>query len=288
MPTLPRISVVTPSYNQADYIEATLRSVHGQDYPNLEHIVIDGGSNDGSADIIERWADRLDYWVSEPDNGQSDAINKGFERATGDILCWLNSDDLFMPGALHRVAEYFTAEPDVGLLSGAWVNYRDPDSFFGCPGCGGLFRPTMSTMLAFDAVMPQHATFWTRQTWNECGPLNISLHMAMDHDFFTRCFSKGVKLKKVPDMLAAFRQHNEQKTASFVKYHEESLALRSAYLQRPEWAGLIGRTRIAYQGVIRGVSKWLLKRPRLSRSFVPQLDREWAAMWFAMCEGKQV
>lgn len=101
----PKISVITPSYNQAQFVEATLQSVLDQNYPNLEYIVIDGGSTDGSAEIIERYADQLTYWVSEKDSGQSQAINKGLRRATGDILCWLNSDDTFLPGTLAFVAE---------------------------------------------------------------------------------------------------------------------------------------------------------------------------------------
>src|SRR6266699_3928213 len=102
-----KISVVTPSFNQAIYLESTLRSVLEQDYPHVEHIVIDGGSTDGSVDILQRYASRLAFWRSEKDGGQAEAIAKGFQRATGDILCWLNSDDLFLPGALRAVAEVF-------------------------------------------------------------------------------------------------------------------------------------------------------------------------------------
>src|SRR5258706_6083465 len=114
----PRISIVTPSFNQAAYVDATIRSVLDQRYPNLEYIVVDGGSTDGSVDIIRRYEDRLTYWVSEPDRGQADAINKGLARATGEIRAYLNSDDLYLPGALLRVAAEYRAHPDADIICG--------------------------------------------------------------------------------------------------------------------------------------------------------------------------
>ena len=108
----PRISVITPSFNQAEFLERTMRSVLDQGYPNLEYIVIDGGSTDGSSDVIQKYADRLAYWTSEPDRGQVDAINKGLRRATGEWLCWQNSDDIFFPGAFDDLANAAAARPD--------------------------------------------------------------------------------------------------------------------------------------------------------------------------------
>src|ERR1044071_5583992 len=113
-----KITVVTPSFNQAKYLETTLRSVHEQDYPCVEHIVMDGGSTDGSVEILRKYSAHLAYWCSEKDRGQADAIAKGFQRATGDILCWLNSDDVFLPGALRAVSEYFTRHPEAEVVCG--------------------------------------------------------------------------------------------------------------------------------------------------------------------------
>jgi glycosyltransferase involved in cell wall biosynthesis len=114
----PLVSIVTPSFNQADFLEATIESVLSQDYPRIEYIIVDGGSTDGCVDILSRYSDRIDYWISEPDAGQTDAINKGFDRAKGQIFAWLNSDDVYKPGAVSEAVAFLHENPDVGMVYG--------------------------------------------------------------------------------------------------------------------------------------------------------------------------
>src|SRR5512139_1414374 len=116
--SLPLVSIITPSYNQARFLETTIRSVLDQDYPNLEYLIVDGGSTDGSREIIQRYSDRLAWWVSERDQGQTDAINKGFARARGEILAWLNSDDTYLPGAIQGAVDFLQDHPGVGMVYG--------------------------------------------------------------------------------------------------------------------------------------------------------------------------
>ncbi|MCO6502680.1 MAG: glycosyltransferase, partial [Acidimicrobiales bacterium] len=162
----PRISVVTPSYNQARFLEATMESIHSQGYPNLEHIVIDGGSTDGSVEIIERYADRLAYWVSEPDNGQTDAIAKGFAMTTGEILCWLNSDDLWEPWTLAEVARYFAEHPDVEFVYGDSIWIDDEDRVIKPKREHGFSRFVFNYAFNF---LPQPSTFWRRGLYERVG-----------------------------------------------------------------------------------------------------------------------
>ena len=124
MSTLPLVSIITPSFNQAQFLEATIQSVLGQEYPRIEYIVVDGGSKDGSVDVIQKYAGRLAWWVSEQDKGQTDAINKGFNRATGDILAWINSDDTYNPQAVGQAVKQLMDNPEVGLVY-ADCNYID-------------------------------------------------------------------------------------------------------------------------------------------------------------------
>ncbi len=204
----PKVSIVTPSFNQARYLEATLRSVLEQDYPNLEYIVIDGGSTDGSLEILQRYSDRLAYWVSEPDAGQTDAINKGFARATGEILAWLNSDDLYRPGAVAQAVEFLQAHPEVGMV------YGDAEFIDEHGKVIGRFAAAQTDYRKLRrgyVHIPQQAAFFRASLWKEVGPLDPSFYFAMDYDLWVR-IAAVAPIRYVPRTWAAFRLHGDAKT----------------------------------------------------------------------------
>jgi len=203
----PKVSIVTPSYNQAQFIEETIRSVLLQGYPNLEYIIIDGGSTDGSMGIIRKYEPWLAYWVSEPDEGQSDAINKGFTHSRGSVLTWLNSDDRFQPRAIKEATRFFQENPDVEI---AYGNYTEIDEN------SRLLRTFQSPEFNLHRQMvrqliPQPAAFFRRAVWEQIGPLDTSLHYVMDRDLWNRaalCFS----IEHFPALIADMRMHSHSKT----------------------------------------------------------------------------
>jgi len=181
---LPLISVITPSFNQAQYIEETIQSVLSQEYPRLEYIVMDGGSSDGSDEIIRRYASRLAYWTSEPDRGQAHAINKGFARCTGDLVAWLNSDDVYLPGALRAVGEAYTANPG-RIIAGAVINHWEDSRREKVI----LQRLEMSRMLQFwskEWSWHQPGIFFPRNALAKAGSLDETMHYCMDYDLLLR------------------------------------------------------------------------------------------------------
>ncbi|MEM5776358.1 MAG: glycosyltransferase family 2 protein, partial [Anaerolineaceae bacterium] len=183
MTDLPLVSIITPSYNQAAFLEETIRSVLEQDYPRIEYIIIDGGSTDGSAEIIQRYAGKLAYWVSERDRGQTDALNKGFARATGSILAWLNSDDTYQPGALREAVAYLSAHPDVGMVYGDG-NFIDEHG-----EVIGRFPSAQTDLQKLRrgyVHVCQQSSFFRADLWRAVGPLDPSFFFAMDYDLWVR------------------------------------------------------------------------------------------------------
>jgi glycosyltransferase involved in cell wall biosynthesis len=221
------ISIVTPSYQQARFLEETLRSVISQRDQVREYFVLDGGSTDGSVDLIHKYASHIDYWVCEKDKGQSDAIHRGFCRATGDVLGWLNSDDVLLPGSLAKVRRAFDDHPEWDVLTGYHVSI-DADSRI-----LGLHRnPREHAASARRGVIhvAQQTCFFRRRLYESVGGLDLSLHCVMDTELWVRMLAANATWGHIPDYLAAFRIHAGAKGQSWLKeYGEEGALMRGRY-----------------------------------------------------------
>lgn len=216
-----RITVVTPSYNQGQFLEEAIRSVLLQGYPNLEYIVIDGGSSDGSRAIIEKYAPFLAYWVSEPDKGQANAINKGFARSTGAIMGWLNSDDLLLPDALWHIAEAYQRDPKL-MVSCGFRKLFDAESRFLMNWVRGM--PNRYQLQRRD-VVAQETTYWRREVWERCGGLDESLHFGMDYEYWQRIMANGYHFRLLPHYLGGFRLHEDSKTTNLLDVDQQELKI---------------------------------------------------------------
>ena len=206
----PKVTIITPSFNQGEYLEATIRSVLLQRYPNLEYIIIDGGSTDNSVEVIRKYEPWLAYWCSEADGGQANAINKGFALATGDIYGWLNSDDIYEPGALRFVADTLTQRPEVDLLYGTgWQIDALGSRTTRCHWVGPL-EPTVQ--LNWNQIL-QPAAFWRSEVWEKAGPLDPSFNWGLDWEWFIRATSIS-NATYVHQDLAAWRITPEIKSLS--------------------------------------------------------------------------
>ena len=202
------VSIVTPSFNQARYIEATIQSVLGQDYSPIEYIIVDGGSTDGTVEIIKNYERRLASWVSEPDKGQTDAINKGFARAKGDILAWINSDDTYEPGAVAAAVRYLQEHPDVGLVYGDCSFINESGGVIGKFNAAQTDLPLLRRGYVH---IPQQSAFFRADLWRQVGPLDTSFYFAMDYDLWTRLAARS-DIKYVSQNWANFRLHTSGKT----------------------------------------------------------------------------
>ncbi len=223
----PLVSIITPSFNQARYIEATINSVLSQDYPNIEYIIVDGSSQDGTVDIIKKYTldsgsllpntrqlavgiqkHTISWWVSEQDKGQTDAINKGFARARGQILAWLNSDDTYEPGAISAAVKYLQSHPEAGMVYGDCNFINETGRVI------GKFSSAQTDYRLLRqgyAHIPQQTMFFRADLWKQVGPLDPSFYFAMDYDLWTRLAARA-ELKYVPQTWANFRLHTTGKT----------------------------------------------------------------------------
>lgn len=261
----PRISIITPSFNQAEFLERTILSVLGQNYPNLEYIVVDGGSCDGSVEIIQKYENRLAYWVSEKDRGQSHAINKGLQRATGDWLAWQNSDDIFYPEAFKRVALAASKFPKTELIIGD-VNLIDESD--GVIRSMKYVRPTYEALLAEGMVLTNQAAFWRRDLHSRVGFLEESLHYGFDYEWFLRVLNNTDEAMHLPYCLGALRYHSATKTSRSQALFDEEYRGLLVGRELPEWKKSIYRVRRLFLTLMNGELSYVLRglRRRVSSS----------------------
>jgi glycosyltransferase involved in cell wall biosynthesis len=206
----PKFSIITPSYNQGEYIEETIQSVLSQNYPNLEYIIVDGNSTDNSVDNIKKYEAFLSWWVSEKDGGQAQAINKGLKKSTGEIIAWINSDDRYTPYAFSAVRDFFQQNPEVDMVYGD-AEIIDSTGNFIMHRKELAFDKTMARLIGFGILIPQPATFWRRNIFETVGYLNENLHYALDSDYWSRIAEKH-EIRHIPIVLAQARYHDESKT----------------------------------------------------------------------------
>lgn len=204
LPALPKVSIITPSYNQGHFLDATIRSVLAQDYPNIEYIIVDGGSKDDSPQIIASYAQHLAWWVTEKDKGHADALNKGFARATGEILAWLNSDDIYEPGAVSEAVAFIKEHPQAGMVYAGANLIDDAGKYI---GQFSAKQTDYRRMLQGSVHIPQATTFFRADLWRQIGPLDLSLFFSFDYDLWVR-LAKVSEICYVPRLWANFRMHN--------------------------------------------------------------------------------
>jgi len=266
-PSFPKISIVTTSYNQREFIERTILSVLNQNYPNLEYIIIDGWSNDGSVEIIKKYEKFLSYWVSEPDNGQSSALKKGFDNCTGEIMAFLNSDDTYCPGVLNKIADLFKRNPEVDVIYGA-INLIDRDDNI-------LARRDMSgscfdfSILLFESSLPQQAVFWRRDIYLKSGGIDSSFLFCMDKDLWVRFRLLGVKFLRVNEVLANFRFHGSNKTLTLndIRIKEDLFIIERALGRR------IGNFELRFRVLVNKTKRYLSNPLDLFRGLVLRIRR---------------
>jgi glycosyltransferase involved in cell wall biosynthesis len=234
----PKITIITPSYNQGEFIEATIKSVLAQNYPNLEYFIFDGGSTDNTVDVIKKYDKHITHWESKTDRGQSHAINKGFKAASGEIIGWLNSDDLFHPNTLHRVANYFKDKNYRKIIYGEGTYLLDK---YQLSIKNTTARLSQKHPISLCDFIIQPSTFWGRIVVEEVGELEEDLHYGFDWDWFIKAHNKNIPFQMVRESFSVYRIHAEHKSSAggdkrikelakiFKKHHGSIIA--DVYLQ---------------------------------------------------------
>ena len=229
----PKISVITPSYNQAQFLERTIKSIVEQDYPNLEYIVCDGGSTDGSVEIIKKYEDKITWWCSEKDKGQSNAINKGFKQATGDIVCWINSDDVLLEGALMEYARMYNENPDCSVFMAQTMRIDDNDNVL-------YFHilPKPRPILYRNGILSvaQQSWAWKRDLFETLGYINEERHACMDIEFLMRQLRAKCKISYSKKFIGAIRMYEGTKTSGDNMNDENNIWFKDRKVMKVEYA----------------------------------------------------
>lgn len=249
------VTIITPSYNQAKYLEQTIRSVLNQEYPRIEYIVVDGESTDGSLEIIKKYADKLAYWESKKDKGQADAINKGFTRATGEIVAWLNSDDYYLPGAVGAAVKVFEENPEVVLVYGNMLAVDDNGIKFNTLTYKQL---TLEDLLCFQ-IIGQPAVFMRRSALQKTSGLDLTFHFLLDHLLWIKIAKQG-KILHVDQTWSAARYHAEAKNvAKAAEFGREAFRILETIAQDKDLAAtLLKIDRRAHASAFRVDARYLL------------------------------
>ena len=268
---LPKISIVTPSYNQGQFLEETIMSVLSQSYLNLEYIIMDGGSSDNSVEIIRKYERRLGYWVSEPDQGQADAINKGFARASGEILGWLNSDDTYEPGAIDYVMNCFLRNPKWQSLYGEGRYIDEIGTHLG--PCTCVQRSfDFDFLLKRDPIL-QPASFWRRQLWERVGPLDIGLKWGFDWEWFIRA-CRVTTFHYEPRLLANYRIHANSKTAGGgIQREAELVAIMRRHGADWQHQYLVCQSHRMTRAIGEIIGPWAIPIRPLAKAVLPLIER---------------
>jgi glycosyltransferase involved in cell wall biosynthesis len=263
----PKMTIVTPTLNQALYLERTILSVLNQGYPNLEYLILDGGSRDGTQDIIEKYTRHLAYWRSSPDRGQAAALKEGFERGSGEIFAWINSDDMYLPGVLKEVARRMKDDPGADVCYGNMLLIDSESRLVGerrVTGCSNRFMNLGFRYGGFGVYQP--ASFWRRGAYEQVGGIDPLLHFDMDNDLFIRFVLKGSRFTFIPRSLVAFRIHDASKTFQLqdgtkseiplliARYHLDQYSIKAACIRT------LVRLYRGWRYLIQGDAGYLLSR----------------------------
>jgi glycosyltransferase involved in cell wall biosynthesis len=280
-----RVTVVTPSFNQAAYLEQTIQSVLSQDYPTIEYLVVDGGSTDGSVEIIRKYADRLAWWVSEKDHGQAEAINKGMNRASGEIVAWLNSDDLYLPGAVSAAVQCLDAHPECSAVFGDLLAIDERGEKINVQHFGDWGLPELMRF----QIIGQPSVFMRRSVYQQVGGLDESYHFLLDHHLWLR-LAQVVPLVYSGQLWAAARFHSGAKNVSQpVCFAEEAYRLAAWMPQQPGLLPLYRKNRRqVWAGAHRMNGFYLLDGGQPGPALRAYLKSLWCAPSIALKEWRRI